>query len=210
MSTNIAIVDKDSRVIELSGKAQALIAHAEAIEITDDASDYEAVEFIANVKSTLKDWSGLRHFFTDPLEAHKKTIIARFKPDEEGLDRAAKIAGRKHIDYNDAKEEAARKEQERLRKLAEAKQEKAAAKAAEKGLDAPPVVIPMPTVEAPAKTMHTAAGKVTIRTVWKHRVVDFNLLPEEYKVADDVKLGKVVRAGIRQIPGVEIYEEKTT
>jgi hypothetical protein len=68
----------------------------------------------------------------------------------------------------------------------------------------------MPTVEAPAKTVHTASGKVTIRSVWKHRVTDFDALPDEYKIADDVKIGKVVRAGIRQIPGVEIYEEKTT
>jgi hypothetical protein len=67
----------------------------------------------------------------------------------------------------------------------------------------------MPTVEAPAKTVHTAAGKVTMRSVWKAEVIDFNLLPDEYKVADEVKIGKVVRAGVRQIPGVRIYEEKS-
>jgi hypothetical protein len=209
MGTNIAIVDQDQRVVELSAKAKALIDHAEAIEITDDESDYEAVEFIANVKATRKSWDELRHFFTDPLEAHKKSIIARFKPDDQGLEQAEKIAGRKHINYTTAKEEAARKEQERLRKLAEAKQARQAAKAAEKGLEAPPVVIPMPTVEAPAKTVHTAAGKVTMRSVWKAEVIDFNLLPDEYKVADEVKIGKVVRAGVRQIPGVRIYEEKS-
>ena len=209
MGTSIAIVDQDQRVVEFSAKAKALIEHAESIVITDEASDYEAVEFIANVKSTLKGWDELRHFFTDPLEAHKKSIIARFKPDAEGLDKAQKIAGSKHINYTLAKEEAARKEQERLRKLAEAKQARQAAKAEEKGLEAPPVVIPMPTVEAPAKTIHTAAGKVTMRSVWKAEITDFNLLPDEYKMADEVKIGKVVRAGIRQIPGVRIYEEKS-
>ena len=61
--------------------------------------------------------------------------------------------------------------------------------------------------QAPPKTVRTEAGSVTIRSAWKFEVVDMAALPDEYKIADAVKLGKVVRAGVREIPGVRIYEE---
>lgn len=200
-------IERDERVQELSQGSLELLERAHSIEIVDDQSDFEAAEFLAQVKTMRKGWDELRHFFTDPLEATKKMYIAKFKTDDAPLEEAQKIVGGKHIAYQRAAQEAARKEQERLRKLAEARQARQAAKAEEKGLEAPPVVIPMPTIQAPPKTLHTASGSITTRTVWKHEVIDFGLLPEEYKIADDVKLGKVVRAGVREIPGVRIYEE---
>lgn len=206
-NVELQVIENDERVQELTQGSHELVARAEGIQITDAESDGIAAEFLAQVKTARKRWDELRHWFTDPLEAQKKAIIAKFKADDAPLEQAEKIVGGKHITWVRAQQEAARKEQERLRKLAEAKQARQAARAEEKGLEAPPVVIPMPTVQAPPKTLRTAAGSVTVRTTWKHEVVDFAALPEEYKVADDVKLGKVVRAGVREIPGVRIYEE---
>ncbi|HAM58782.1 MAG TPA: hypothetical protein DCQ64_26570 [Candidatus Rokubacteria bacterium] len=206
-TVELQVIEQDERVQELSQGSIELLQRAQSITITDDESDLEAAEFLAQVKTARKRIEELRHWFTDPLEAQKKAIIARFKATDAPLDRAEKIVGGKHIAYTQAKEEANNREQERLRKLAEAKQARQAARAEEKGLEAPPVVIPMPTIAAPQKTIHTSAGSVTVRKVWRHQVVDFAALPEEYKIADDVKLGKVVRAGVREIPGVRIYEE---
>jgi hypothetical protein len=206
-NTALDVIEQDERAQELSGISLELLERAQSIEIVDDQSDCEAVEFIAQVKTARKRWDELRHWFTDPLEAQKKRIIAKFKADDEPLERALRIVGDKHLAYQRKRQEAARREQERLRKLAEAKQARQAAKAVEQGLEAPPVIIPMPTVQAPPKTIRTASGAVTTRTVWRHEVVDFAALPEEYKIADEVKLGKVVRAGVREIPGVRIYEE---
>lgn len=204
---DLETIERDERAQELSGISLELLERAQSIEIVDDESDMEAAEFLAQVKTARKRWDELRHWFTDPLETQKKRIIAKFKADDEPLEQAQKIVGNKHLVYQRVQQEAARKEQERLRKLAEAKQARQAARAEEKGLEAPPVVIPMPTIQAPPKTIHTASGAVTTRTVWKHEVVDMAALPDEYKIADEVKLGKVVRAGVREIPGVRIYEE---
>jgi hypothetical protein len=200
-------IERDERVQELSQGSIELLERAQSIEIVDDETDCVAAEFLAQVKTARKRWDELRHWFTDPLETQKKRIITKFKADDAPLEQAQKIVGDKHLAYVRQKQEAARKEQERLRKLAEAKQARQAARAEEKGLEAPPVVIPMPTVQAPQKTIHTASGSVTTRTVWRHQVVDMAALPDEYKIADEVKLGKVVRAGVREIPGVRIYEE---
>lgn len=204
---DVSTIERDERAQELSTISVKLLERAKGLEIIDEDSDLEAAEFLSQVKTARKRWDELRHWFTDPLEAQKKAILAKFKVDDAPLEQAQKIVGGKHITWVRQQQEAARKEQERLRKLAEARQERAERKAEEQGVEPPPVIIPMPTVQAPPKTLHTSAGKVTIRSDWKHQVVDFAALPEEYKVPDEVKIGKVVRAGVREIPGVRIYEE---
>ena len=204
---DLEVIERDERAQELSGISLELLERAQSIEIVDPVSDHEAAEFLAQVKTARKRWDELRHWFTNPLEKQKKAIIAKFAADDAPLAQAQKIVGDKHIAYVREAQEKARREQERLRKLAEARQAKAAAKAEEKGLEAPPVVIHMPTVQAPPKTVRTEAGSVTIRSAWKFEVVDMAALPDEYKIADAVKLGKVVRAGVREIAGVRIYEE---
>lgn len=68
---------------------------------------------------------------------------------------------------------------------------------------APPIVLPaaVPKVEG-----------VSTRTDWKFRVVDASKVPDEYKLVDEVKIGKVVRA-LREstnIPGIEAYPVQVT
>jgi phage host-nuclease inhibitor protein Gam len=55
-------------------------------------------------------------------------------------------------------------------------------------------------------TSKTADAKATFVKVWKHRIVDASKVPAEYLTVDEKKIAKVVTAGLRNIPGVEIYE----
>lgn len=117
----------------------------------------------------------------------------------------------------------ARAEQERLRREAEAAaaagraaeaaklaakadkaEEKAAAKVEELQMREAMVVAPVIQREAPK-----VAGVAT-REVWKYRVADPALVPREYLMLDEQKIGKVVRAlkGDTQIAGVEVYSER--
>ena len=200
-------VTSDETVQSLNERAIVLLTEAQGIKIVDDASDRTGADIVVRAKALRAELLKARGAATTPYERTKKAIIAWFIAHDAPLEKVQVEIGRQHLTYQAKADEAARKEQERLRKLAEARQARQAAKAEEKGLEAPPVVIPMPTIQAPPKTLHTASGSVTTRTVWKHQVVDMAALPDEYKIADEVKLGKVVRAGIREIPGVRIYEE---
>jgi len=64
------------------------------------------------------------------------------------------------------------------------------------------------TPEAPRR-VHTEMGTVGQRMIRNDRTVDFALLPDQYKIENSALLNKVVKAGIPEIPGVEIYEEPT-
>ena len=43
--------------------------------------------------------------------------------------------------------------------------------------------------------------------LWKFEVIDINLLPDDYKMADLVKIRRVVIAGAA-IPGVRVWQEE--
>lgn len=61
-------------------------------------------------------------------------------------------------------------------------------------------------IEAP-KRVSTDFGSTGMTTIWKFEVIDFALLPDRFKMENATLIGKVVRAGEREIPGVRIYSE---
>lgn len=41
---------------------------------------------------------------------------------------------------------------------------------------------------------------------WGYKVIDSDLVPEEYKACDPKKIHLAIAKGIREVPGLEIYE----
>jgi len=66
----------------------------------------------------------------------------------------------------------------------------------------PPVVLPKMTPKV---------NGISMREVWKFRIVDESLIPREFLKPDEVKIGGYVRSmkSSAKIPGVEIYREKS-
>ena len=50
----------------------------------------------------------------------------------------------------------------------------------------------------------------SLRSTRNFRIVDATLVPREYLVVDDATVRARMRAGIREIPGIEIFETQTT
>jgi len=193
--------------------------------IINNQEDYElAAKIIKEVKSRLKELEEERKKITKPLDDGKKAVMDLFrKPLEllETAERKLKAAMNKYVTEMERK---AREEEERLRKLAEAEAEKERKrleaqikKAEEKGkvdkveelkakqeeiIPITPVI--MPQVENPKG--------VSYREKWYAEVIDFKLLPDEYKLPNQQALDKVAQAtkGSLQIPGVIFKSEKIT
>jgi len=54
--------------------------------------------------------------------------------------------------------------------------------------------------------VRTEAGSATQRKVWKHEITDEAQVPREYLMIDEAKVRQAVKQGIREIPGVRIFE----
>jgi hypothetical protein len=73
-------------------------------------------------------------------------------------------------------------------------------------------VAPAPMIIAPppvSTRVVSDLGSVGVVKRWTFQVTDATLVPREYLAVDEVKIGKVVRAGLREIAGVRIYSEDT-
>ena len=197
----------DSRVLEVARSSASLEEKAETLEIRDDQEDTEAKAALSVIAAKKKDLELLRKSFVAPLNDHVKNINTFFKERSMPLIHADEIIRGKVARYFSQKQEAARIEQQRLLRLAQKRQERLDTKAQEKGKESAPPV-PVAIVETPEKTTKTEAGSVTVRKVWDFRILEENLIPREYLMVDEKKIRAIVRAGIRQIPGVHIFERE--
>ena len=109
----------------------------------------------------------------------------------------------------DAESRAKRAELEAQAKAVEADTRKADAKAADAAAHARQAEITQAVDVRVESKVEMVKGQ-SVRLNYKARVVDFAKLPDEYKLADTVKLGEIARAGKGNwplIPGVEFYAE---
>ncbi|HRZ15761.1 MAG TPA: hypothetical protein P5110_09665 [Candidatus Omnitrophota bacterium] len=103
-------------------------------------------------------------------------------------------------------QEMQRKEAEKLQKRAEKAAEKGQTEKAEQLQEqAQQVQMVTPVVQS---NVPKVEGMVK-RKIWKFKIVDKGLIPREYMMPDEVKIGAVVRAmkSGTDIPGIQAYED---
>lgn len=197
--------EMEKAVATAKTQIQTIEQEAHGLAIEDDADVVIASHSLQQIAGHRKELETQRQFFVGPLNEQVKRINDMWKSITAPLERAdAEIRG-KMIDYRKRQAEAAAAEKRRLDAEAAKAQQRENKRAAKAHVQPVQVVAPVPVVAPPPTTV----GAVTARKVWKWRLVDRTKLPEKYLVVDGEALGRDVRGGAREIPGVEIYEEET-
>jgi len=196
--------EQDREVQSFYLQALSLLEYAEqrVIATIDDLKPAtNDLSIIAKVKKGLEE---KRKEFVQPLQDHIKEVNELFKTLMQPIEQADTITRQKILAFQ--------QEQARLRQEQEAinrqKAELAAREAALNGREVEPVELVEVTPEAP-KRVETDLGTSGVITIWKFEVIDFSLLPDRFKMENATLIGKVVRAGEREIPGVKIWSEDT-
>lgn len=197
---NDAIQDADERiesmaleVIELSSQLPAKIETPEQLQ---DAAKLEKL-----FASKIKEFEGYYEAKKKPLREYINNLITEFKGKVKPLEEAkAKLSGLIIAANARFRREAEEKQRKELEKH-EAKIEKAI----EKGKDIDTIAPPKQIVNVGAGAMKEAG--VSTRKIKKYEIVNVELLPAQYKIPDEKKIGAAVRAGV-EIPGVRTWEEE--
>lgn len=186
-----------SEALKLQEYATArVIATAEDLKpATDDLS------IIHKVKKALEE---KRKEYLKPLQDHVKEINEVFKTLTYPIEEADRITGSKILAFQ-AEQDRIRREQEEINRK---RQEAAEAEMRLKGELSESVNLVEVVPEAP-KRISTEMGTVGQRDNWKWEVVDFALVPDEYKMINSGVLTPVVKAskGKIVIPGIRIFNE---
>ena len=167
---------------EIASEADLELASQALTKIAKHMTEWEAKrkEIVTPANTFVRHINELWKRMTDPVRAEDLRIRAMMSTFR------AKEARRRQEEY-----EAALKESENF---------------FPDGSPIPEVIAPIP--EDVTRKVVTENGSVKFMTIWKYAVEDETKIPKEYWVLDTVKIGKLVKAGARNIPGIRIYSEQ--
>ncbi|MDD5081735.1 MAG: hypothetical protein PHU08_00035 [Dehalococcoidales bacterium] len=195
---------QDEKAVALYNEAQGLLKYAEGVVILGDATVKGATNDLSLIAKLKKALEERRKEYTTPVNAYLKQVNDAFKLFTAPLEQADTITRAKIMDYRREQERKAREAEEinRLRMEAARREMELKGELTED-------VSLVETPPAPPAHVRADIGDMGTMKVWKFEVVDFAKLPDEYKMVDATKLGKVLRAGLHNIPGVRAWQEET-
>lgn len=212
---------------EVAARSLTIVEQAKAVKVIN-SDTYTQAGFI---------WKSIKAMMAEVDEAFDKNIKRWHEGHKDALadkakyyaplDQASRSVKKLMSDYD--------AEQERIRKAEEVRLAEIARKAAEEQalLDAiaaeeeakrngatkeeaaqvSQAIIEEPVYVAPVvvpKSVPKMTGGPVYRTIWKFRIKNAAIIPREYLVPDEVRIGGVVRSmkSACNIPGIEAYEER--
>lgn len=207
-------------------KINEMVDKAQAFEIVDDESNSQAVQMGLQAKKLSKL---VKEIGADRTKEHRTYVgaVRNFvKVYTTMLDSIESGLKEKFKDFSRLQEMKRREAERAAQKAAEQLQERINREAKKKHID--PIIIPEVALPTKQEAVRTEEGSGSIRKVWTFRIVDWSkidrkLLEEIGKTAMAAKLkdaahhpviSKVfmpmVKAGVRSIPGIEIFQEEQT
>jgi len=172
-------------------KAQALVEreHAVALTVTTPEEYRVAAEALKQTCAKHRQIDEQRKKATKPLDEAKRQIMDWFRPALDNLDSAISSIRRGLARY-----EAEQRERESAATVAYANERSEGAK--------------LQLVKAFEGSIEKIEG-ITPRTIWKFEITDEKLIPREYLLVDEKRIGQIVRAMKQDtvIPGVRAYAE---
>jgi hypothetical protein len=185
---------------QLEQESQPLIIIANEVQIQTKDDVLVASQDLSNIQTTLKAIEKKRKEFVDPLNESLKAINSSFKKLSEPLEKAKAILSGKITDWHIAEQKRIAEENERIRKEEEKRRKIQEAHAAQGHEVSKPVEMKR---EAP---IENKIGSTYMRTDWDWEIINIGDIPKEYLTLNSVKINTAVRAGVRSIPGIRIYE----
>lgn len=178
---------------------QTLLAveSAKTLIIDSDAKMGYATDMLKQIKVVGKLITEKKELITKPLNQALKEARDMFRPYEETCEETEKIVKQKMVAYQNEQE---KKRREELAKI-EAKVEKGTMKMET-------AIKKIENVQEVQTSVQGSTGAISTRILKKVRIADESLLPREYLIPDLKKIEAVAKAGV-EIPGVEVYEEKS-
>ena len=193
----------DPAVMAFYQQALTALEYAEKriIKGTDDMT--LAGDDLIIIRRLRKTMDSRRKDYLMPFQDHVKEVNDAYKSLMAPVEAADKITGDKMLAFN-AEQDRIRAEQERINSL---RMEAAKADAALHNGELTESVNLVEVLPPVATKTQSELGSTGQRDNWQFEITDFSLLPDEYKMPDAVKLGKVVRAGLHTIPGVRVFNQ---
>ena len=204
----LLVPEESQEVRELTQQVTNVEAAARELSVIDEVGLKQATDLLGWIAGAKKSLEEKRKMFAAPLNDHVKRINEFFKQRSTPLDNADSMLRGKVLGYRQEQARIRREEEERLRKLADKAQKQAEKMAVKEGIAAPPPP-PIPFVPQQAKTVEGGFGAVSAKLFWDFQITDETKVPREFLMVNEKAIRAAVRAGVRNINGVTIFQTET-
>lgn len=206
--TNIGHNNPPSEVENLLAVVEKAEKQAAKVTISNDDEMGKAGTLVKVIRENMKVFEDHKKAEKQPLqEALDKiqdkyaTLLGRLQKAIDGITEKMKP----YMEQKQKEQDELRKKQEEERRLAEEKA--AAAEAAGKVPD--PAPRRQKAIPKKAAVTSSYGHTVSMRDNWTWEMLDETELPIEYFCVDIKKINQAVKKGVREIPGVRIYNKST-
>ena len=177
-------------------------------EIVDDQTNAIAIDLVAQIKTLAKKLETKRKEIVAEPNKFVRQVNSFCKKFSEPLTAAEKALKTKIGQYQYRLELERRKKEEEIRKKNEELQRKLEEEAKKVGVEAPKIT-PLPASKSPdERVVRTDTGaSAHTRKTWKAEIVDPGKVPREYCEPSMKLINNAVKMGVREIPGVRIYQD---
>lgn len=202
---------KDSALV--TTQATTFAAQAMILKVTDKASEQKATDLLLQLRSIRKEGKEKLDFLVKPLKEHVKRIEAEFKPGFEKLEESERQLGAKVLGWRQMEFQLVEKTRaEEARKADEAADrgdQKAALQHATAAVSAQgPARVTQASAMVSASVTNISRAQVGTQKRWTFEVVSLAKVPKEYLELDSVKVNAAVKSGLREIPGLRIFQKE--
>jgi len=187
-------------------KLAELEKQAKELKVKDQETLQLSIDGAATAKGMIKALNGRKEVFTGPHREYINQVNNAVKFFTEAFKRIADEYSEKGGEYQ-YQIELAESRQRKAIDAANKKLQEDLNKQAEKDGVKAPVVTP---VKVPPRetVIHTAGGHSQhLRKEWKGEIEDPEKVPREYCIPDQKLINQAIRMGVREIPGVKIFEK---
>lgn len=181
--------------------AKKYTAQALLVQVRDAPSLDVAANMLVQLKAAQKQVDAARVELLRPAQETVKKLQALFKPTLDELEKVERELKGKVAAYRTELENKAEAERVELLRKAEEAQAKGKAKQATAFAEKSLAVQGFTNT-----TMASAGGSLQVSKPWDFEVEDVGAVPKEYLTVDEAKVRSAIKAGIRDIPGVRIFQ----
>lgn len=196
-----------SELAKYDEQIDRLAVEASAIQVRDDQTVGQAVELAAGAKKLAKALEDRRKAVIADPDDFVRSVNRLVKSYRDRLDRIEADCKRAIGGYQARVEMERRKAQQLADEAARQAQDRINAEAQAHHVE--PVQVAAPIVPTAPTVTRTEAGTGYTKRAWTFEVESEADVPREFCTPDPAKLRNAVASGIREIPGVKIFEKDT-
>lgn len=223
-TTELVLPINDPAVVDYRARAVAIRDEARALAVESPETKARAVDFLGRLARLKRDAEAHRVDLVKPLNDHVRKVNGLFTEVLGPVDEADRLVRQKMLTFDQeerrrAAEAAARAEREQLEAEALLKEAERAEAAGRAGVAESLLTTAVAREEtakvaatqavAPPKTVAAGAGVVTVRQFWTFKAIDLGQVPREYLELNEARVRKAILAGVREIPGLKVFQTES-